>query len=105
MVSEQVISVLPRGEILFAGALDNPEILRQRFSDDDDVGARRRDGRVAASNAPRKCPDGKGWIGGGAQAPSAPYRRLGARAEGEKRTTLSVVIEVPVRVNRECEYM
>ncbi|EZA60756.1 hypothetical protein X777_13996 [Ooceraea biroi] len=68
-------------------------------------GARRRDGRVAASNAPRKCPGGKGWIGGGAQAPSSSYRRLDARAEGEKRTSLLVVVEVPVGVERECEYV
>lgn len=64
-----------------------------------------RDNRVAASNAPRKCPGGKGWIGGGAQASSSSYRRLDARAEGEKRTSLSVVVEVPVGVERECKYV
>lgn len=71
---------------------------------DDGVGAGHCDGRVAASNAPRKCPGGKGWIGGGAQASLSSYRRFDARAEGEKRISLSVVVEVPVGVERECEY-
>jgi len=70
----------------------------------DGVRAGHCDGRVAASNAPRKCPGGKGWIGGGAQASSLSYRRFDARAEGEKRISLSVVVEAPVGVERECEY-
>lgn len=77
----------------------------ERTRHDDDVRAGHCDSRVAASNAPRKCPGGKGWIGGGAQASSPSYRRFDARAEGEKRISLPVVVEVPVGVERECEYM
>lgn len=74
----------------------------ERIHRDDGFRAGHCDGRVAASNAPRKCPGGKGWIGGGAQASSPSYRRFDSRAEGEKRISLPVVVEVPVGVEREC---
>lgn len=49
----------------------------------------RRAGRLRA-NALWKCPGGKGWIGGGAQA-SSWYRRFDSRAEGKKRIQTVVV--------------
>lgn len=90
---------------------DNSEIAvllqrreRKRIHRGDGVRAGHCNGRVAASNAPRKCPGGKAWIGG-AQASSPWYRRFDARAEGEKRISLPVVVEVPVGVERECGYV
>lgn len=49
----------------------------------------RRADRLRA-NALWKCPGGKGWIGGGAQA-SSWYRRFDSRAEGKKRIQTVVV--------------
>lgn len=91
--------------------LDNPEITSvqrreyKRTRRDDGARAGHCDSRVAASIAPRNCPGGKGWIGGGAQASSLSYRRFDARAEEEKRISLPVVVEVPVGVEREYEYV